>query len=60
MYLSKTEHLMIMLSHFKLCVVFSRILVLDKGEIIEYDSPDVLLKDKRSIFYGMAKDAGLV
>ena len=39
---------------------YFRILVLDKGQVKEFDSPDVLLKDKKSIFYGMAKDAGLV
>ena len=37
-----------------------RILVLDKGQVKEFDSPGVLLKDKKSIFYRMAKDAGLV
>ena len=37
-----------------------RILVLDKGQVKEFDAPGVLLKDKKSIFYGMAKDAGLV
>lgn len=38
----------------------SRVLVLDKGLIVEYDSPASLLKNKSSIFYGMAKDANLV
>ncbi|CAG7730840.1 unnamed protein product [Allacma fusca] len=37
----------------------NRIMVLDKGEISEFDSPDNLLKDKNTIFWGMAKDAGL-
>jgi len=37
-----------------------RVIVLDQGQIAEYDSPDVLLADKDSIFYGMAKNAGLV
>ncbi|XP_071111331.1 uncharacterized protein [Haliotis cracherodii] len=35
------------------------IIVLDQGLIKEFDSPDNLLKDKASIFYGIAKDAGL-
>jgi ABC-type multidrug transport system fused ATPase/permease subunit len=39
---------------------FYRVLVLDKGLVREYDSPDNLLKNKSSIFYGMAKDANLV
>ncbi|XP_014250122.1 multidrug resistance-associated protein 1 isoform X2 [Cimex lectularius] len=37
-----------------------RVLVLDKGCIAEFEKPEVLLKNKTSIFYGMAKDAGLV
>lgn len=35
-------------------------IVLDQGMIAEYDSPQVLLSNKDSIFYGMAKNAGLV
>ncbi|XP_048247829.1 multidrug resistance-associated protein 1-like isoform X2 [Haliotis rufescens] len=38
---------------------YDKIIVLDQGLIKEFDSPDTLLKDKTSIFYGMAKDAGL-
>ncbi|XP_042224815.1 multidrug resistance-associated protein 1-like isoform X3 [Homarus americanus] len=38
----------------------TRVLVLDRGEVKEFDTPSNLLKDKTSIFYGMAKDAGLV
>ena len=37
-----------------------RIIVLDQGEIREYDSPGKLLENKDSVFYGMAKDANLV
>jgi ATP-binding cassette subfamily C (CFTR/MRP) protein 1 len=37
-----------------------RIIVLDKGEIAEFDTVDALLSDKESIFYGMAKNAGLI
>ncbi|CEP11799.1 hypothetical protein [Parasitella parasitica] len=36
-----------------------RILVLDKGSIAEFDSPKKLLQDEESIFYSMAKQAGL-
>ncbi|XP_021950748.1 multidrug resistance-associated protein 1 [Folsomia candida] len=38
----------------------NRVVVLDKGQIVEFDSPENLLKDSSTIFYGMAKDAGLV
>ncbi|GLV32342.1 Multidrug-Resistance like Protein 1 [Carabus blaptoides fortunei] len=37
-----------------------RVIVLDKGQIVEFDAPNTLLQDKNSIFYGMAKDAGIV
>lgn len=37
-----------------------RIIVLDQGKIVEFDRPDVLLSNKDSIFYGMAKSAGLL
>lgn len=38
----------------------TRVMVLDKGEIREFDTPSALLHNKKSIFYGMAKDAGIV
>uniref|UniRef100_A0A914CDE4 Multidrug resistance-associated protein 1 n=1 Tax=Acrobeloides nanus TaxID=290746 RepID=A0A914CDE4_9BILA len=38
---------------------YDRVLVLDKGEIIEFDSPQNLLADKTSIFAAMAADAKL-
>ncbi|XP_068210698.1 multidrug resistance-associated protein 1-like [Palaemon carinicauda] len=37
-----------------------RVLVMDKGKIAEFSSPSELLSKKNSIFYSMAKDAGLV
>uniref|UniRef100_A0A669CGU8 Canalicular multispecific organic anion transporter 2 n=1 Tax=Oreochromis niloticus TaxID=8128 RepID=A0A669CGU8_ORENI len=37
---------------------YTRVLVLDKGRIAEFDTPTNLIS-KRGIFYGMAKDAGL-
>ncbi len=40
-------------------LVSFRIMVLDAGQIAEFDNPQALLADKSSIFYGMAKDAGL-
>ncbi|XP_076615305.1 ATP-binding cassette sub-family C member 3 isoform X2 [Chaetodon auriga] len=38
---------------------YTRVLVLDKGQISEFDTPTNLIS-QRGIFYGMAKDAGLV
>lgn len=35
-----------------------RVLVLDKGQVAEFDTPSNLMS-QRGIFYGMAKDAGL-
>lgn len=37
----------------------SRVLVLDKGQIAEFETPSALLENKQSIFFGMCKDAGL-
>ena len=39
---------------------YDKVMVLDQGIIKEYDSPDNLLKDKSSAFYGMAKAANIV
>ncbi|KAK9752490.1 ABC transporter [Popillia japonica] len=36
-----------------------RVIVLDKGKIVEFDSPPNLLQNRNSIFYSMCKDAGL-
>ncbi|CAI6345762.1 unnamed protein product [Macrosiphum euphorbiae] len=36
-----------------------KVIVLDNGFMIEYDSPANLLQDKSSAFHSMAKDAGL-
>ncbi|XP_044159893.1 multidrug resistance-associated protein 1-like isoform X2 [Bufo gargarizans] len=38
---------------------YTRVLVLDKGQIVECDSPSSLIQ-KKGIFYSMAKDSGLV
>lgn len=35
-----------------------RIVVLDKGEVVEFDTPQALLKQK-GIFYGLVKQSGL-
>jgi ATP-binding cassette subfamily C (CFTR/MRP) protein 1 len=35
-------------------------MVLDKGKIVEFDSPQALLQNKSGLFYSMAKDAELI
>jgi len=35
-------------------------MVLDKGTIVEFDSPKVLLSDQKSVFYSMAVSAGII
>eukprot|EP00038_Savillea_parva_P030625 m.79033 g.79033 ORF g.79033 m.79033 type:complete len:1540 (+) comp9265_c0_seq4:864-5483(+) len=37
-----------------------RVMVLDKGSIAEFDTPDNLLAKPDSIFYGMAQSAGII
>jgi multidrug resistance-associated protein (MRP) len=37
-----------------------RVMVLSSGEIAEFDAPNALLSQKDSMFYSMAKNAGLV
>ncbi|XP_053387089.1 multidrug resistance-associated protein 1-like [Mercenaria mercenaria] len=39
---------------------YDRVMVLDAGLIKEFDSPQTLLQDTNGVFYGMAKNAGLV
>ncbi|GFS03753.1 multidrug resistance-associated protein 1 [Elysia marginata] len=39
---------------------YDKILVMDKGRVAEFGSPEELLAHTGSIFYSMAKDAGLV
>ncbi|KAI3383909.1 hypothetical protein SNEBB_000827 [Seison nebaliae] len=38
----------------------TRVLVMDKGQVAEFDTPENLLKNQKSIFYSMAKNSGLV
>lgn len=35
-----------------------RVVVLDKGEVVEFDTPQTLIK-KQGVFYGLVKQAGL-
>ncbi|KAI7696126.1 Multidrug resistance-associated protein 1 [Sarcoptes scabiei] len=38
----------------------NRVLVLDKGKVVEFDSPQTLLADPRTRFYALAKDARII
>jgi ATP-binding cassette subfamily C (CFTR/MRP) protein 4 len=37
-----------------------KVIVMDKGQIVEYDHPDNLLQNKDGIFYNMVKKSGLL
>ena len=38
----------------------SKVMVLDAGKVVEFASPEKLLEDPKTIFYGMVKEAGLI
>ena len=38
---------------------YDKIMVLDKGRLIEYDTPEALMNNSSSVFYSLAKDAGI-
>jgi len=40
--------------------VYCRVLVLENGDVREFDSPTTLLSNRNSQFYALAKNAGLV
>lgn len=39
---------------------YSRVLVLEGGQVVEFDSPKTLMERKQSAFYALAKESGLV
>ena len=39
---------------------YYRILVLDKGSVVEFDTPKELLSNKNGLFYSMVKSSGLI
>ena len=39
---------------------YDKVLVMDKGMVAEFESPDNLLANPNTIFYSMAKEANLV
>ena len=41
------------------CMYKHRIIVLDRGCIVEYGPPGELLNEKKSVFHSMVKEAGL-
>ena len=48
------------LYYFFLSPMHGRIMLLDAGQVKEFAAPNELLSNKKSSFYSMAKDAGLV
>lgn len=38
----------------------SKVMVLDAGKVVEFASPEKLLADSKTIFYGMVLEAGLI
>ncbi|KAJ3659619.1 hypothetical protein Zmor_011298 [Zophobas morio] len=70
---TETENLIynIIDENFKFCTVIKiahrlkfvmdcdKVLVLDKGNIVEYDNPKILLKNQNTLFYKMVKKCGL-
>lgn len=54
-----TGFLDLLVTFFFFISLFYRVLVLERGEVVECGTPDQLLQEK-GIFYSMAKDSGLV
>jgi ATP-binding cassette subfamily C (CFTR/MRP) protein 1 len=39
---------------------YDRILVLDEGSVVEFDSPKTLLSNRNGAFFGLAQESGLI
>lgn len=48
-------------AYFKMNVILHclQVMVVDGGEIVEYDTPDVLMEDENGHFFGMIRQAGI-
>ncbi|KAF9929289.1 hypothetical protein FBU30_001719 [Linnemannia zychae] len=55
------ERMILTIAHrIKTVMDSDKILVLEQGRVVEFDSPKTLLKDEQSLFYRLAKQAGEV
>lgn len=55
-----TPYIIVMYVTIILIASHFRILVMSDGTVAEFDTPERLLSNKSGIFYGMAKEAGLI
>ena len=39
---------------------YDKVLVLHEGRIVEYDSPETLMKDRSTLFYSMLQNSGMI
>ena len=39
---------------------YNKVMVLNSGKIQEFEDPQILLKDEKSAFFGLARDSGVV
>ncbi len=58
LYVWRVVHPVIPLTYPAQQIDYDKVLVMDKGSIMEYDSPAVLLRDKESRFYALCKASG--
>ena len=55
-----TKTISLMLIFLIAMFLYSRILVLENGKVVEFDKPQVLLTNRQGIFFSMASDAHLI